>query len=294
MADFGFPISTYKYAGFGAFFFVDFILFRTLLGINDMVSIEDDASIKSRVKFNLPFKDLELFDKSATEYISQIDKDTKHILWLDYDKPISHERLMDIQDAAGLLSTGSIIIATFNVDFEKADDDRLENIPLERKASAWYGLFRDECGNLLDPSVSKGDFQSSDIHKQTQWVVENAILAGTNMRNNNVSYEPLFNFIYADGHEMLTIGGIICSKDDKIRLRQLDSGYFSFVRREFRKSPYRIDVPVFTQKERLYIDSNMPCEPGWLPTEFEIDPKKINHYSEIYRYCPRYAELLLI
>jgi hypothetical protein len=42
LAEAGFPISNYRYAGLGAFFFVDFIIFRRILGINDMISIEHD------------------------------------------------------------------------------------------------------------------------------------------------------------------------------------------------------------------------------------------------------------
>ena len=46
-----FTISSYRYAGFGAFFFVDFILFHRLLGIDDMVSIEHDDEHERRVQF---------------------------------------------------------------------------------------------------------------------------------------------------------------------------------------------------------------------------------------------------
>ena len=239
---------------------------------------------------------LEIMNKrfdSLDSRLDKIDKDIKHVLWLDYDKPISHDGLMDIQDAAGQLSTGSFLIATFNVDFEKADDVRIEDIPVGEKASAWFGLFKEECGDLLNPSLSINDFQSSDIHKRTHQVVQSAILSGVNMRD-GVYFEPLFNFIYADGHEMLTIGGIICSKNDRKMLRQVDWGDFSFIRRKFSEEPFRINVPIFTQKERLYIDSHMPGKPNWLPKEFDIDLKVINDYRKIYRYCPRYAELLLI
>jgi hypothetical protein len=66
-----------------------------------------------------------------------------------------------------------------------------------------------------------------------------------------------------------------------------------FVRRDFSSDPFRIEVPVLTRRERLHIDSNMPCEEGWIPDEFEIEPEAIRRYSEVYRYCPLNAELLL-
>ena len=45
LSEAGFPISTYCYAGFGAFFFVDFILFRRILGINDMLEFRLHCSM---------------------------------------------------------------------------------------------------------------------------------------------------------------------------------------------------------------------------------------------------------
>ena len=108
-----------------------------------------------------------------------------------------------------------------------------------------------------------------------------------------IIFEPLFNFLYADGHEMLTMGGIICTKPDSRKVRQIEWEEITFVRRKFSVEPFRIEVPVFTRRERLHIDANMPCEEGWVPEEFEIDPEAIESYREVYRYCPLYAELFL-
>ena len=68
-----------------------------------------------------------------------------------------------------------------------------------------------------------------------------------------------------------------------------------FVRRQLYIEPFRIEVPVLTRKERLYIDSCMPCEPDWVPdpNDFEIEAEAIAAYRQVYRYCPLYAELLL-
>jgi len=91
LSEAGFPISTYRYAGFGAFFFVDFILFRRVIGITDMVSIEHDVTNQKRVLFNRPFRDIEVKFQNSSEYISQIDRDKLHILWLDYDGAIERD-----------------------------------------------------------------------------------------------------------------------------------------------------------------------------------------------------------
>lgn len=292
LAEAGFPISTYRYAGFGAFFFVDFILFRRLLGITDMVSIEHDLNSKNRVLFNRPFKNIKVKFQTSADYISKIDRDQPHILWLDYDQPIDHDCLTDIEIAASSLSVGSAIIATFDTDFDKANDINIrESVPSQR-ARVWFNRFQEECGDLFDPKWDNSDFNASEIPKRTTEVVKNAIFSGLNMRS-EITFEPLFNFLYADGHEMLTIGGIVCSKQEKRKMRMIEWEELPFIRRELSMDPFRIKVPVLTRKERLYIDSHMPSETDWVPNEFEIEPAEILDYREVYRYCPLYAELLI-
>lgn len=292
LAESGFPISTYRYAGFGAFFFMDFILFRRLLGITDMVSIEHDLGCKKRVRFNCPYKDIDVRFLSSSDYIAEMSRDKPHILWFDYDGPVSHDHLADLETAVALLSAGSILIATFDVDFDKADDIRVRESESNKRMIAWFNRFQDECGDLFDPTWDIGDFTASDLPKRAITVVKNAILSGLNMRD-EITFEPLFNFLYADGHEMLTIGGVISSKHEKRKLRSVGWKDVPFARRNLALDPFRIEVPVLTRKERLHIDSHMPCEPEWVPEDFEIDSEAIQDYRKVYRYCPLYAELFL-
>ncbi len=294
LAEAGFPISTYRYAGFGAFFFVDFILFRRILGINDMVSIEHDFEHENRVKFNRPYKDIDLKLQSSTDYISQITKDKKYILWLDYDDPIAMDDIVDLETAASNLSSGSVLIATFDVDFDKVNDNKIRDALPENKSQEWLNRFQKECGDFFKPTWAISDFRASIVYKRTLEIAESAILSGLSVRK-GISFEPVFNFIYADGHEMLTVGGIISSDEEKRRLRMIDWQELPFVRRRLNIEPFQIEVPVLTRKERLYIDSHMPCEPGWVPNpnDFEIEPEAIEAYRQVYRYCPLYAELFL-
>jgi hypothetical protein len=292
LAEAGFSISTYRYAGFGAFFFVDFVLFRRLLAITDMVSIEHDISYKRRVLFNRPFKDIEVKFESSSDYISKMNRDKPHILWLDYDGPIAREQLADLETAASVLSPGSALLATFDVDFDRANDVRIKESFPNQRAGFWFERFQEECGDFFDPIWNTSDFNAADIPKRVMQVVKGALFSGLNMRN-GINFEPLFGFIYADGHQMLTVGGVICSKHERRKLRSIDWEELPFVRRKLPSDPFRIEVPVFTRRERLYVDSHMPCEADWAPAEFEIEQEAIQNYREVYRYCPLYAELLL-
>ena len=293
-AEAGFQISTYRYAGFGAFFFVDFILFRRILGISNMVSIEHDLNYKNRVMFNKPYKDIDVTFQTSSEYISQINKDKKYILWLDYDRPIEMDYIADLETAASNLSVGSALIVTFDVDFDKVNDSEIRDATPGERSKEWFNRFKRECGDFFKPTWNISNFKASRIFKRSQEIAESAILSGLTLRE-GISFESVFNFIYADGHEMLTIGGIISSKEERKKLKMIDWKELPFVRRKLNMEPFRIEVPVLTRKERFYIDSHMPCISDWIPDpkDFEIDPEDITAYRQVYRYCPLYAELLL-
>src|SRR5438874_9971114 len=73
-----FPIRDYQYTGFGSVYFVDFILFHKLLGIQNMVSVEQDNKIEKRVKYNRPFGFIKLVMGTATDVIPTLSQDRKH------------------------------------------------------------------------------------------------------------------------------------------------------------------------------------------------------------------------
>src|SRR5262249_15482578 len=104
---------------------------------------------------------------------------------------------------------------------------------------------------------------------------------------------PMFNFIYRDGHQMLTMGGMVGTQVERRRLRGsglVDECYF---RKSFDDDPCVIKVPRLTRKERHYLDQFMPCKDSWSPREFELAQENVLAYRDIYRYCPTYAELML-
>ncbi len=201
--------------------------------------------------------------------------------------------MLDLEMATSALSVGSVLIVTFDVDYDKANHVIKETAPHER-TGAWLNRFKEESGNHFNPIWKRCDFNASRIHKRTMDVAESAILSGLNMRH-EISFEPLFNFLYADGHEMLTIGGVISSKYERRKLRTIEwEKELPFVRRKMSEEPFRIEVPILTRKERLHLDSHMPCDSTWNSSEFfELSPESIEAYNKIHRYCPLYAELLL-
>lgn len=280
----GFQISDYKYTGMGSIYFVDFILLHKLLGIQNMLSVEF-SNIEKRVKFNKPFGCIEvLVPKPIGDVIPTLSPDSKHFLWLDYDNVLSREMLDDVYIAASHLSVGSILLVT--VDVEPPGKDPRDG------PSDWRNYFKTQAGRYLGSTVKVSDFAKSNLPRINIQIIDRAIRSGLAGRT-GIEFLPLYNFLYADGHQMLTMGGMIVSTTERRQIRASRLSETNYIRFNFEQEPFRIRVPRLTRKERLYLDSEMPCDTKWKPKDFELKNEDLSDYREIYRFFPAYAELLL-
>ncbi len=275
-----FPMASYQYTGFGSIYFVDFILFHKLLGIDNLLSVEYSTRIKKRVHFNRPFLQVKIEIKPIGDVIPSLSRDRRHILWLDYDDILRASHLADVVLAGTYLTVGSILLITIDVEPPAGDSP-----------SDWREHFVVEAGDYLGGSSKLVDFAKSKLPLLNTSILEVAIKRG--LAGREAKFIPLFNFVYADGHRMLTVGGIIGTDQEERDLQASTLVRAPYYRSDLRKPPYEILVPRLTRKERLYLDCSMPCSDLWKPKDFELSAKDILAYREIYRFFPAYAELLL-
>jgi hypothetical protein len=280
LSSMGYPIRDYQYTGFGSIYFVDFIMLHKLLGICKMWSVEYDESIRRRVKFNQPFRCVDVKLGPISDYIPALSRKLKHLLWLDYDATITDEHLQDIWLAAASLSPQSIILVTIDAEPPVKDQD----------PSAWREHFRNEASRYLGTHNSVQSFVESNLVNVNRDVINNAIRSGLVSRS--LEYISLFAFAYADGHKMLTVGGMIGTAQDREQLDASALQELDYVRFDTTAEAFRIDIPRLTRKERLLLDKAMPAQLSWKLKEFELPEELVNAYKSIYRYLPLYAELI--
>lgn len=278
----GFPIREYQYTGFGSTYFVDFILFHRFLGIKDLLSVEHDTSIEKRVLFNKPFGLVKVAMEPIGDVIPRLDRDRQHLLWLDYDARLNAEMTADMGLAASILSPGSLLLVT--VDAKRPAEGES---PVE-----WCEYYRERVGSYFDHQWSAEEFSPSHLSSTLARLIYRVIDAAVASRR-SVEFSPLFNFEYADGHPMITVGGMITTTADRSKIQAASLKELSFVRDSRTETPFRISVPRLTRKERLYLDHHMPCSDGWKPDDFELSEGDVSSYTQIYRYYPSYAELML-
>lgn len=281
-----YTIDSYRYIGFGAVYFSDFVLFHRMLGIRNMVSIESTLSenVKRRFEFNAPYKYIELKFGKSWEVLPTLEwRDIPTILWLDYDGLLESNCLRDIETFFSSATSGSVCLASFNI---QDDPDSGAGTPLDRLKTqiGEENVPRDVGANSLS------GWDRADIFRR---IITNKIEEILSQRNGSMPdnaklcYRQLFNFHYSDGALMLTVGGIIYGSGQK---HLLDKCAFTNLR--FCKDgsePYKINIPKLTFKEIRHLESLMPISEESYKT-INIPQSEIIQYCEVYRYFPIFAE----
>lgn len=280
----GFPLRDYHYLGMGSVFFWDYLLFHKLLGMRSLTSAEIDTGMTDRVRYNKPFRLLQIEMKPIASALETLDREKRHVVWMDYDSIVSKSMLADATQAGTRLGKDSICLIT--VDLTPPADPEYSPGPKE-----WIEYYRTVADKLWNPAWEAKDFAEASLWERVTQLLVSAIQSGCTGQGKALI--PLFHFLYRDGdHWMMTLGGMFGGPAQLKRIRRSDLPSAVYYRGDFH-SPYKIHVPRFTRRERFHLDQAMPREPGWRPGEFETDENDLAAYSDIYRFLPAYAELLL-
>jgi hypothetical protein len=194
------------------------------------------------------------------------------------DAFLSEKAAMDIVLACSRLTPGSIFLVTVDV-----EPPIRPGTPEE-----WEEYFREELRQYVPPNMS---FARSNLSRANIDIISSIISSATAPRE--IDFFPLVSFLYRDGHQMLTLGGMFVTGEEKERLLESRVVGAKYVRTDFEANPCEIKVPKLTRKERMFLACSMPCSDGWRPRGFELDDEDVKAYQEIYRFFPMYAELVL-
>jgi hypothetical protein len=295
LAEAGFPIRDYQYTGMGSIHFVDFALFHKFLGLNRLISVEIASDIDERLKFNTPYAGcVEVIPGQAIgEYIPNLSKEHKHVLWLDYDNVLSNEMLRDVCQAVTMLPNSSVLLVTVDTEPPEYEEGERKGEKMDAKNTrkCFEEIVEGFADYLLD-TWADDDFDWDNLPNINAQLLIKSITEGIKGRP-EPCFIPLFHFLYSNGHRMLTIGGMVGTQKDRKKIKKSRLGQMNYVRLTFKEKPFLIRIPRITRKERLYLDSNMPASPGWRPKDFEMSNEDIEDYRNIYRFFPSFAELLL-
>lgn len=279
-----FPIHSYRYIGFGSMWFTDFVLMHKQLGISDMVTMEQQISRQKRVEFNKPFACIDVRMASAASALVDVVTDTPSLIWLDYDGPLKDALTGDPELAIGAMSSGSMIMLSVNAKVEQlaghidADKNPIEPI--------------DYLNDITDDTALASQaarLTRNDFPGLVAEILHNRLKAAALSRP-GMEYRPIWTFRYADDAEMITVGGMIADDADSARLAACGLDELRFLSPS---SPFEIDLPVLTDREKRALDRLMPSAKPLKAKnlDFELRDNEIAAYQEFYLEYPIFNEL---
>jgi len=293
-------IENYGYIGFGSAYFSDFSLFHRLLGINDMISIEKEVDNSERFIFNKPFACIDIKFGLSEYVLPELSWANKKIVWLDYDDPLNSTMLIDLNTFMTSAKPGSMFIISFNAQPASAqgEPDEIKKVRLDE--------LEKRIGTTRVPVGTDGsDLSLGKLPKVYHKIVSDEIDEALSYKNiglhgeNKLLFKQLFNFIYKDGAQMQTIGGMLLNNEQLSQFKNANFQDLNFVRDE--DSFFKIDVPNLTFREISHLDSKLHSECSMETGEVKprsellstgIPPSDIRKYVNIYRYFPTFAEAL--
>lgn len=295
-------LSNYKYTGFGSTHMEDFKLIHSVLGINDLTSIEQDEIVHNRQLYNLPLACIKPLLNTSGDYILDYEAEGNLIIWLDY---ASVDALgVQIREFQSMLSKAEeydVIKITVN-----SNPDALctaGTVPsaelLDRRLEKLKIRLSENMPSSVDKSMMKKKSLPRVLYKTIKLSSEKIFGAYSGM-----VFHPVTSFAYTDAvHQMLTVTGIVL-KEENVEQMVADtqiSAWEYYIGSE--ENPMLIDMPHFTLKEKLEIDKFLPCS-----TIYEIqkmlekeslafDPsedkslEKVESYAKFYRHYPHFSRV---
>lgn len=285
-------IENYVYVGFGSIWFSDFSLFHRALGIKNMISIEQAVTAEKRVEENKPFRIPVIFSHSK-DALPKLDWSKHHLLWLDYDDPLSLEMLHDMQTVASRAKSGTVLTisvqCTTAPQVAEAKDDNQPDSP--NALDRFINLFGRE---RVPNETVEVDLYSWRLGQLSRKILLQEIEAGLAARNsgsheNQMKFKQICEIEYEDGAKMTTLVGIFYSPEEEYLLAQCQFETLDFLPNQ--PKPIRINVPKLTVRELKKLESQLPLQESDSLQIGNIPQSDANHFVSLYRYLPNFAVL---
>lgn len=287
-------LKSHRYIGFGSYLFDDFKLLHNRLNISSMISLESDANMYKRAKFNRAYKCIQVINQSSTDYIANGDWGNEStIIWLDYTDPKDlSKQFNDIASLSNIVEAHDIIRVTLN-----ANSSSLGKIEVTDPAELWdYRL--NKLRERIGENVPVDTLNSEMTKEKYPLLLLKCLKKMLNRSFIESKYDkrfllPIFSTIYEDGQTMLTFTGIVLddhSIENEIIQLYKDIPYMSCSW----DNPIRIRIPELTIKEMLEMNKLLPNKNAQkqLAKKFDyILDDEIKSYISFYKFYPSYQSV---
>jgi hypothetical protein len=296
-----FPHSEYTYYGFGGPFLEDCRLLHEYCPDISLVSIEHDNDTYQRQKFHKFTSTLKLVKKDFKDFLTAFQPTHKQIFWLDY-VDMEPNRFGEFMEVLGKVADRSVVRITFKAQVD--GNPFLEENPGDEKKRAFLERFESRYATLIPYPLEETFFsRPSNLVSLVQQMVRVQAEQALPPNAEGSVFQPLSTSHYTDGTHMLSVTGIVCPQGEVFAIRDMFKDW-RFANLDWHQ-PYEINVPVFSVKERLFIEKHLPLSKIGKKKSLAHAIKysivesgenwedRLGDYAEIHRYCPAFAKIVV-
>lgn len=281
-------LEDYVYVGFGSVWFTDFVLYHKILGIRDMISIEEASGARERFEANRPFN-IDIVFQNSNVALPRLDWARRQIVWLDYDGTLSMNMLLDARTVAANARSGSIVAVSVQCN-EAADvGDAADNPGGPSALDRFVQRFgRDR----VSDGTQEEDLYGWRFGSLSRGLIAQEIETALSTRNasgdQHYQFHPITSINYQDDAKMTTIVGVIVESSEAEKLAACQFERMDFL--QGRPQPIKIEVPKLTGRELKYIERQLPLANGVeVDLSGGIPGRDARFFIEMYRYFPNFA-----
>ena len=242
------------------------------------------------MKFNKPFEFIRLEMNKIGDIIPTIDRNRKYFVWLDYDNPLDREVLDDVGGFLHVLAPGSIFVVTVDAEPRPYEGSDSIDLTMDQRIDRSVEEFRENLKGFYPGEIKRNIFSRNALPKFFAEILINKINEEVHVRP-KFDFLQLFNFQYADGAQMVSIGGIIEEKQAITELQQSDLLRWGFINQSV--NPLEISVPALTLREKQWLEQKLDPNLTVEDLVFELPREKFNSFKKFYKYYPSYHETLI-
>jgi hypothetical protein len=287
------------YIGFGGPFLEDFREMHSRFGITHMVSIEMDETVHRRQRFNRPASCVQCRLGSSGDFFSSFARQRATIVWLDYSETKRREQIEEFQALLLKLSAFDVVKVTLNA--HPANLAAIGGDVTNRNLHATrLSRLQEAIGDYLPDNIRTEDMNSDGLSR----LLVAALIKASQLilRSSDLVFLPLTAFQYADGQNMVTLAGALVSPAEKSRFLRITGLRRWRMRIADDNVPTKIEVPVLSARERLYLDQRLPRQReasllrtmGFIGGNTRTDSLQLlRSYRDLYRYYPAFSRVVL-
>ena len=295
-----FDLATYRYVGFGSFWFVDFILAHKVLRMVDLVSIEKDDRFYRRALANKPYSCINVEHGDSNLVLQDLDLQQKPLLtWLDYTSGPTEDVFDDLDIVSRQSRSGSLLAVTVNAE-TRCIQNQLEQDEF-KDPDAFQRVLEEAAGNAVPETLSPLDITTKAYPLLLAQIVQDYLISQVRKASGDENqFVPILTTLHKDGARMLTVMGAIVNEGDKEKLDT--SGVFEhdYIRR---REIINVGIPDLTPREKSLLDSVLPKhsdlrftpQESWQRAEEDLGvalvPSEWEAYTQFYRFYPVYYEV---